>query len=97
MASGVLGWGITGTSLTHVDIWGIDWLLSFTLISVVFTAFAVGGIANAINIIDGFNGLTAGTAVIMLAAFGFIARQVGDIPLAFTCLIIAGAVVGFFL
>ena len=97
MASGVLGWGITGTSLTHVDIWGIDWLLSFTLISVIFTAFAVGGIANAINIIDGFNGLTAGTAIIMLTAFGFIARQVGDIPLAFTCLIIAGAVVGFFL
>jgi UDP-N-acetylmuramyl pentapeptide phosphotransferase/UDP-N-acetylglucosamine-1-phosphate transferase len=41
MASGVLGWGITGTSLTHVDIFGIDWLLSFTLISVIFTAFAV--------------------------------------------------------
>ena len=97
MASGVLGWGITGTSLTHVDIWGIDWLLSFTLISVVFTAFAVGGVANAINIIDGFNGLTAGTALLMLAAFGFIARQVGDIPLAFTCLIIAGAVTGFFI
>jgi UDP-N-acetylmuramyl pentapeptide phosphotransferase/UDP-N-acetylglucosamine-1-phosphate transferase len=34
------------------------------------------GVANAVNIIDGFNGLTAGTAIIMLAAFGFIARQV---------------------
>lgn len=97
MASGVLGWGITGISLTHVDVWGIDWLLGFTLVSVIFTAFAVGGVANAINIIDGFNGLTAGTALIMLAAFGFIARQVGDIPLAFTCLIIAGSVLGFFL
>lgn len=96
MASGVLGWGITGISLTHVDFWGIDWLLSYTIISVIFTAFAVGGLANAINIIDGFNGLTGGTALIMLAAFGIIARQVGDIPLAFTCLIIAGAVAGFF-
>ena len=97
MASGIIGWGITGTSITHVDIWGLDWILGFTLASVIFTAFAVGGVANAINIIDGFNGLTAGTAIIMLAAFGFIARQVGDIPLAFTCLIIAGAVTGFFL
>ncbi|WP_312588018.1 MraY family glycosyltransferase [Comamonas terrigena] len=96
MASGVLGWGITGISLTHVDFWGVDWLLSYTIISVIFTAFAVGGVANAINIIDGFNGLTGGTALIMLAAFGIIARQVGDIPLAFTCLIIAGAVAGFF-
>lgn len=97
MASGVLGWGITGVSLTHVDIPGVDWALSFTVVSVIFTAFAVGGVANAINIIDGFNGLTAGVALIILAAFGIIARQVGDIPLAFTCLIIAGAVAGFFL
>lgn len=97
MASGLLGWGITGVSLTSVDIWGVDWLLGFTAISVLFTAFAVGGVANAINIIDGFNGLTAGVALIMLAAFGLIAREVGDIPLAFACLIIAGAVLGFFL
>lgn len=97
MASGLLGWGITGVSLTSVDIWGVDWLLGFTAISVLFTAFAVGGVANAINIIDGFNGLTAGVALIMLTAFGLIAREVGDIPLAFTCLIIAGAVLGFFL
>lgn len=97
MASGLLGWGITGVSLTSVDIWGVDWLLSFTAISVLFTSFAVGGVANAINIIDGFNGLTAGVTLIMLTAFGLIAREVGDIPLAFTCLIIAGAVLGFFL
>lgn len=97
MASGVLGWGITGTSLTHIDIPGFDYLLSFTVFSVIFTAIAVGGVANSINIIDGLNGLTAGTALIILAAFGFLARQVGDIPLAFTCLIIAGAVGGFFL
>lgn len=97
MASGLLGWGITGVSLTRVDIWGVDWLLGFTAVSVLFTAFAVGGVANAINIIDGFNGLTAGVALIMLTAFGLIAREVGDIPLAFTCLIIAGSVLGFFL
>jgi len=96
MASGILGWGITGTALTHLDLPGIDWLLGYTVISVLFTAFAVGGVANAINIIDGFNGLTAGTALIMLTAFGLIARQVGDLPLAFTCLLVAGSVAGFF-
>lgn len=97
MASGVLGWSITGVALTHLDIPGVDWLLGFTAISVAVTAIAVGGVANSINIIDGLNGLTAGTALIILAAFGIIARQVGDIPLAFTCLILAGAVGGFFL
>ena len=97
MASGMLGWGITGVALTHVNVPGLDWLLGFTAISVLFTAFAVGGVANAINIIDGFNGLTAGVTLIMLGAFGLIARQVGDIALAFSCLVIAAAVAGFFL
>ena len=97
MASGILGWGITGVSVTHADMPGFDYLLEFTLISVLFTAFAVGGIANSVNIIDGLNGLASGTSIIMLAAFGIIARQAGDIPLAFACLVIAGAVLGFFL
>ena len=97
MASGALGWGITGVSISHVALPGVDWFLSFTVVSVLFTAFAVGGIANAINIIDGFNGLAAGSVMIMLAAFGLVARSAGDIPLAFSCLVLAGAVLGFFL
>jgi UDP-N-acetylmuramyl pentapeptide phosphotransferase/UDP-N-acetylglucosamine-1-phosphate transferase len=97
MASGALGWAITGVSIAHVAVPGLDWLLGFTVLSVMFTAFAVGGVANSINIIDGFNGLAAGAVLIMLAAFGFIARTIGDIPLAFSCLVIAGAVFGFFL
>lgn len=59
MASGLLAWWITDYSLTRVDVWGVDWFMKFTLVSVIFTAFAVGGVANAINIIDGFNGLAS--------------------------------------
>jgi UDP-N-acetylmuramyl pentapeptide phosphotransferase/UDP-N-acetylglucosamine-1-phosphate transferase len=97
MASGALGWAITGVSITRIAVPGLDWMLSYTVISVLFTAFAVGGVANSINIIDGFNGLASGSVLIMLAAFGLIARSVGDIPLAFSCLVIAGSVLGFFL
>jgi len=97
MASGLLGWGITGVSVSAVAIPGIDWLLGFTAVSVLFTAFAVGGMANAVNIIDGFNGLAAGAVLIMLGAFGLVARSVDDIPLAFSCLVLAGAVLGFLL
>ena len=97
MACGVLGWGITGHSITGADVPGLDWLLGFTIFSVVFTAFAVGGIANAINIIDGFNGLAAGTVIIILAAFGAITAALGDHDIARVCLILAGAVTGFLL
>jgi len=97
MGCGVLGWAITGYSITSADLPGLDWLLGFTVISVLFTAFAVGGIANAINIIDGFNGLAAGTVIIILTAFGVMATALGDQDVALVCLILAGAVLGFLL
>ena len=97
MFCGVLGWAITGFAVTRVDVVGLDWLLGFTAISVVFTAFAVGGVANAINIIDGFNGLAAGTVIIILGGFAAICYSVGDSDLARLCVILAGAVAGFLL
>ena len=97
MGCGVLGWAITGFSITNANLPGLDWLLGFTAFSVLFTAFAVGGIANAINIIDGFNGLAAGTVIIIFTAFGVMTTALGDHDLARVCLILAGAVVGFLL
>jgi UDP-N-acetylmuramyl pentapeptide phosphotransferase/UDP-N-acetylglucosamine-1-phosphate transferase len=84
MASGLLAWWITDYSLTRVDIWGVDWLLSFTLASVIFTAFAVGGVANAINIIDGFNGLASTMATLAFVGYALIAWQVGDYRITLT-------------
>lgn len=97
MASGLLGWWITGASITDVNVWGVDWLLAFPLLSVVFTAFAVGGVANALNIIDGFNGLASGGSIIMLLAMATLAGVQGDSELAAMCYLIAGAVAGFLL
>ncbi|WP_349280580.1 glycosyltransferase [Polaromonas hydrogenivorans] len=97
MGSGVLGWAITGYSIPYANVWGLDWLLGFTAVSVAFTGFAVGGIANAINIIDGFNGLSGGTSLIILAAFGVLSTALGDADLAMTGLILAGAAAGFLL
>ena len=95
MGCGVLGWAITGYSITHANVPGLDWLLGFTIFSVLFTAFAVGGIANAINIIDGFNGLSAGTVIIILIALALMTAGLGDRDLATVCLILAGVVIGF--
>jgi UDP-N-acetylmuramyl pentapeptide phosphotransferase/UDP-N-acetylglucosamine-1-phosphate transferase len=96
MASGLLAWWITGYSLTRVDIWGLDSLLQIVFISVAFTSFAVGGVANSINIIDGFNGLASATSTFAFTAFAVIAWQVGDTQLASVNLILAACVWGFF-
>jgi UDP-N-acetylmuramyl pentapeptide phosphotransferase/UDP-N-acetylglucosamine-1-phosphate transferase len=96
MASGLLAWWLTDYSLTRVDVWGIDYLLSFTLVSALFTSFAVGGVANSINIIDGFNGLAATTSTLAFASFAFLAYRVGDSQLAAISLVLAACIWGFF-
>jgi UDP-N-acetylmuramyl pentapeptide phosphotransferase/UDP-N-acetylglucosamine-1-phosphate transferase len=97
MFCGVLGWAITGYAITRANVPGLDWMLGFTMVSVAFTAFAVGGVANAINIIDGFNGLAAGSVIIIFSGFAAICMSVGDTDLAYVCLLLAGSVVGFLL
>jgi UDP-N-acetylmuramyl pentapeptide phosphotransferase/UDP-N-acetylglucosamine-1-phosphate transferase len=96
MASGVLAWAITGYALTGVNVWGLDWLLQFTAVSVLFTAFAVGGVANAINIIDGLNGLASSMVLWALLGVAMLAATLGDTVLASTCLLLAACVLGFF-
>jgi UDP-N-acetylmuramyl pentapeptide phosphotransferase/UDP-N-acetylglucosamine-1-phosphate transferase len=66
-------------------------------LSVLFTAFAVAGVANSFNIIDGFNGLAGGVALISLAALGAIAWQAGDREIVQLCIVLGAATLGFLL
>ncbi len=97
MVSGVLACWVSGVSITHLNVPLLDTLLGFAPVALLFTAFAIGGVANAFNIIDGFNGLASGTATLCLLAFACIAAIVGDTPLVFACIIVAAAVAGFWL
>jgi UDP-N-acetylmuramyl pentapeptide phosphotransferase/UDP-N-acetylglucosamine-1-phosphate transferase len=97
MAGGIAAWLLTGVCLNRVDIYGIDWLMTLTPIAVIFTAFAVGGVANAINIIDGFHGLASGTTMIALVALGAISAEADDPQLAMACFLVAASIAGFWL
>jgi UDP-N-acetylmuramyl pentapeptide phosphotransferase/UDP-N-acetylglucosamine-1-phosphate transferase len=96
MASGVLAYWLSGYALSRVDIWGFDAMLQWLPFSVVFTAFAVGGVANAINIIDGLNGLASSMVFWALLGLAGVAHTMGDPVLSQTSLLIAACVVGFF-
>ncbi|GAB1477524.1 hypothetical protein MASR2M74_00660 [Paracoccaceae bacterium] len=97
LISGLLFCMISGFSITQVDIPGADQFLSVPIFSVLFTAFAIGGIANATNIIDGVNGLASGTGMIILAAFALVAWLEGDLAMVSVCLLGLGSLLGFFL
>src|SRR5688572_691888 len=94
-ASAVFASLLVGATLDRLDTPGLDALLVWPAFAIVFTAFAVGGVANAINIIDGYNGLAGGYAVIVLLALAWVAGQVGD-PVVLTAgLAMLGALIGF--
>jgi UDP-N-acetylmuramyl pentapeptide phosphotransferase/UDP-N-acetylglucosamine-1-phosphate transferase len=95
MFSGVAAWYLTGVSMQETGLPPLDWVLRFTPAAVMFTAFAVGGVANAVNIIDGLNGLAAGAVAIMLGAISLIALQLGDTALSTVCLIVATSALAF--
>jgi UDP-N-acetylmuramyl pentapeptide phosphotransferase/UDP-N-acetylglucosamine-1-phosphate transferase len=97
MFSGLVAWWITGTALNRVDIPLLDDVMAWAPVAVAFTAFAVAGVANAVNIIDGFNGLSSGTVLILLTALGCIAQGQGDPALAMACASVGVAVGGFWL
>lgn len=95
LASGALAWWWAGAELRRIDLPWIDAFLVWTPVSVLFTAFAVGGVANALNIVDGFNGLASGIALIALGTLGLLAGAAGDLPLAWMCLLVGASVLGF--
>lgn len=97
MASGGLAAVWSGIGLTRVDMPLLDAVLAWWPLAVLFTAFCVGGVANAINIVDGFHGLASGTMMIALLALASIAFSVGDVPLGTVAVVVAVAVAGFWL
>jgi UDP-N-acetylmuramyl pentapeptide phosphotransferase/UDP-N-acetylglucosamine-1-phosphate transferase len=95
--SALLASWLLNATVDELDIWGVDALLTIAPIAVAATAFVVAGGINAINIIDGFHGLAAGTVIIISAAFGFLAWQSGDTFVTRLALLSAGAAFGFLL
>lgn len=95
-ASALLAAWWLGAAITRTDIPGLDWVAALAAGSFFLTVVAVAGIANSVNIIDGFNGLASMCAVIMLVALAYVASEVGDRLVEALALAGIGAVLGFF-
>jgi UDP-N-acetylmuramyl pentapeptide phosphotransferase/UDP-N-acetylglucosamine-1-phosphate transferase len=95
VSSGLAIWLLDGL-ITKTAIPGIDQLVQWAPLAVLLTVFVITGVANAVNIIDGFNGLASMCVLMMVLALGYVAFQVGDTFIFTASLITAGAVLGFF-
>ncbi|AXK38052.1 MraY family glycosyltransferase [Crenobacter cavernae] len=93
--SAVLAYLLFGALLSRLDLPWIDPLLAYWPVALALTAVAVGGVANAVNIIDGYNGLAAMVCVLILAALGYVGYQVGDALVWNTAIAMVGGSLGF--
>jgi UDP-N-acetylmuramyl pentapeptide phosphotransferase/UDP-N-acetylglucosamine-1-phosphate transferase len=96
MAAGALAAWLVGAVLPRLAIPGIDTLLKFYPVAVLFTIVAVAGLANAFNIIDGYNGLASGSALIVLCGLAGLAVKLGDVLVLQAVGATGAAVLGFF-
>jgi len=96
MGAAALGWYFLNGQLRRLDIPMVDHLLAYSaLASFALTAVAVGGVAHAINIIDGYNGLSGIFALLAFSAIGLVAYQQGDSSLAHAAILAALSQIGF--
>jgi UDP-N-acetylmuramyl pentapeptide phosphotransferase/UDP-N-acetylglucosamine-1-phosphate transferase len=93
--SALVASALLGATVTELDIWGVDTLLAFTPFALLVTAIVVAGGSNAINIIDGFNGLSSSTIVIMSAGLAAVALRCGDQLVVNLGMLSIGAAAGF--
>jgi len=95
VSAGLAAW-FMGAQIDRAGLPMLDWLFANAVSGFIFTIIAVAGVANSVNIIDGFNGLASMCVSLMLLALGYVAYQVGDTELALLCLSGIGATLGFF-
>jgi len=95
--SGILAVLFLSARIERIDLPGFDHILTYSAFSLFFTAFALAGMANAMNIIDGFNGLAGGVAIIIFFSYAYVSFVLQDEFLLYFSLVMASAILGFLL
>lgn len=95
--SGMIFVLVSGYAITRVEIALLaGWLLLLPVVALVFSGVAMGGVAIAVNFVDGFHGLASGSTIIALLGFALVGARAGDVELGMIALVLAALVAGFF-
>jgi UDP-N-acetylmuramyl pentapeptide phosphotransferase/UDP-N-acetylglucosamine-1-phosphate transferase len=97
LASALAACLLMHATLTRVDLPLVDQWLRIVPIGIGFTMLGVAGLTNAVNIIDGFNGLASVVTMLIFASIGYVAHSVNDWLIMSMALTMIGAIGGFVL
>ena len=67
------------------------------IVGIIFSMFAIVGMINAINIIDGFNGLASGVVILILISLAVVTYQHNNQELLTAIIVLLGATFGVFI
>ncbi|HEU5435181.1 MAG TPA: glycosyltransferase [Telluria sp.] len=95
IAAAAMAWWLIDARLDRIDLPFGVLSLHYAWLMLPLTVLAVAGLANAINIIDGFNGLASVVSICMMVSLAYVALQVGDVFIVVAALTMAGAIAGF--
>lgn len=96
VASGIFAWFLADGRVDRLDVFWLDPYLALPIFSILFSVFAVAGLTNAMNLIDGYNGLASAVSIIMSIGIAYVAFFQGDYLVWSISVSLVGAVVGFF-
>jgi UDP-N-acetylmuramyl pentapeptide phosphotransferase/UDP-N-acetylglucosamine-1-phosphate transferase len=92
--TGVVFCWLTGVWVTDVELAEVNYFLAFSGVGIGLTIVAVAALANAVNIIDGLNGLSLGTSLFAATAIAILAASQGDAALVHLALYFSAALLG---
>lgn len=96
MVSAALGWWLLDAKLLRLDIPYVDsFLVTYSAAAFVLTLVAAAGIAHAVNIIDGYNGLSGFFVTVVFLSLALVAWQVDDVFVCRLALLSAASTIGF--
>jgi len=81
--------------VTRVDIPFVDGIVAFAPVGILLTIFATCGICNAFNLIDGLNGLSASTGILIAIGIAAIGYDAGNQDFATLSILLISALGGF--
>lgn len=83
--------------ISHIGTFGTIRSVELGWLSIPFTYFCIIGVTNAINLIDGLNGLAGGVSLLGFLFIGAAAAATGNVTVALLCFAFVGALGAFLL
>lgn len=81
--------------IPRVDIPYVDAVVAYAPVGILLTVFATSGVCNAFNLIDGLNGLSAGTGVMVAVGIAAIGFNAGNSDFLMLSMLLVAALAGF--